>query len=39
MRDIDVRREEKDEERQLGIERAPLALKREKDDEAKMGQK
>lgn len=37
--EIDVRREERDEERQPGIERRPLALKREKDDEAKKGQK
>ncbi len=39
MRDIDVRREESDEERQLGMKRRPLALKREEDDEAKEGQK
>lgn len=39
LRDIDVRREERDEERQLGMEREPLALKRERDDEAKEGQK
>ena len=30
LRDIDVRREERDEDRQLGMERRPLALKREK---------
>lgn len=35
LRDIDVRREERDEERQLGMERRLLALKRERDDEAK----
>lgn len=35
LRDIDVRREEKDEERQLGTERRPLALKEEGGDEAK----
>ena len=34
-----MRREERDEERQLGMEREPLALKRERDDEAKEGQK
>lgn len=39
LRDIDVRREERDEERQLGMERRPLALNRERDDEAKKGQK
>lgn len=32
MRDIDVRREERDEERQLGMERGPPAVKRERDD-------
>lgn len=39
MRDIDVRREERDEERQLGMERGPLAVKRERDDGAKEGQR
>lgn len=39
LRDIDVQREERDEERQLGMERGPLALKRERVDEAKEGQK
>ncbi len=39
LRDIDVWREERDEERQLGMESWPLALKREKDDEAKEGQR
>lgn len=39
MRDIDVRREEKDEVRQLGMERGPLAVKREADDEAEEDQK
>lgn len=34
-----MRREERDEERQLGMERRPPALKRERDDEAKEGQK
>lgn len=39
LRDIDVRREESDEERQLGMERGPLAVKRERDDGAKEGQR
>lgn len=34
MRDIDVRREEKDEGRQLEMETAPLAMKRRRGDEA-----
>lgn len=37
LRDIDVRREERDEKRQLGMEGGPLALKRERNDEAKEG--
>ena len=38
-RDIDVRREERVEERQSGLEKGPLAMKRERDDEGKEGQK
>lgn len=34
LRDIDVKREERDEERQLGMERRLLALPRERNDEA-----
>lgn len=33
-----MRRENRDEERQLGMESGPLALKRERDDEVKNGQ-
>lgn len=33
-----MRREDTDEERQLGMERRPLAQKREQDDEVKNGQ-
>lgn len=39
MRNIDVRRGDTDEERQLGVERGPLASKRERDEEVKNGQK
>lgn len=35
LRDIDVKMEERDEERQLRMERKLLALKRERVDEAK----
>lgn len=38
LRDIDVRGEEREEERQLWMERGPVAREKERDDNAEEGQ-